>query len=515
MQKSRTEYSILNIMTGLGGYMVNTVLGIVCRIIFTRCLNADYLGISGLFGNILSMLSLAELGIGSAIVYALYKPLATGDKEKIASLVKFYGTAYKIIGIVVAAIGIVLMPFLDVIITSPPDIKENLYIIYAIYIFNTASTYFFSYRTSLLMAAQQNYIVTGLNYIITILQSVIQMAVLLLTKEYYTYLIIQSIGTFVYNFTISHIAVKKYPFIKGKNIARLPKKERRGLIGNIRALTIWKISSLLVNSTDNIIITYFSGLISVGLTSNYTLLSGTLNTLIQQLFSGVSASVGNHNALEDDDSKFEMFSFLNLMNFWLFGWGALGILFCSTGIVSLLFGEKYALSTPVVFTIALNFFMVGIQSAVWTYKNTLGIFRQGRYMLFATAALNLIFSIWLGKICGLFGIFIATAIARACTNQWYDPYAVFKYGLKKEPSLYFKKLAQYVIIITLCGVICFAIGNLLRFNLIIDTIFRILLCSVVFNGIFLGLYRKTKEFAKFKEIFKRVINKLFSRIKSN
>ena len=199
-KKSRTEYSVLNIVTGLGGYAVNTVVGLVCRMIFTRTLSAAYVGVSGLFTNILTMLSLAELGIGSAIVYALYKPLATDDREKIASLVHFYGKCYQTIGIVVAAIGIIVMPFLDLLITEQPNIKESIYLIYGIHLFNTASTYFFSYRSSLLMAAQQNYIVTGTNYAITIGQSILQMIWLATTHEYIGYLLIQSIGTFIYNF---------------------------------------------------------------------------------------------------------------------------------------------------------------------------------------------------------------------------------------------------------------------------------------------------------------------------
>ena len=162
--RSRTEYSILNIITGLGGYATNTILGLICRMVFTRTLSAEYLGISGLFTNILTMLSLAELGIGSAIVYALYKPLAENNKEKIASLVQFYGKCYRIIGVIVATVGVALMPFLGLLIKEQPAIKESLYLIYAIYLFNTASTYFFSYRSSLIAAAQQNYIVTGINY---------------------------------------------------------------------------------------------------------------------------------------------------------------------------------------------------------------------------------------------------------------------------------------------------------------------------------------------------------------
>ena len=153
------------------------------------------------------------------------------------------------------------------------------------------------------MADQQNYIVTGLNYIVTILQSIIQMGYLLLTKEYMGYLIIQTIGVFTYNLIISHIANKKYPYIKNKNILPLDKNEQKSLTSNIKALTIWKLSSLLVNNTDNIIITYFSGLATVGISSNYTLLSNTLNSLLNQIFNGISASVGNYNAIESNEKK--------------------------------------------------------------------------------------------------------------------------------------------------------------------------------------------------------------------
>ena len=134
--RSRSEYSIINILTGFGGYFLNTILGYICRIVFVRCLNADYLGINGLFTNILSILSLAELGIGSAIGYALYRPLAERDEEKITSLMCFYGKSYKIIGIVVAIFGLLMMPFLNLIITSPPNISENIYIIYLLYLFH-------------------------------------------------------------------------------------------------------------------------------------------------------------------------------------------------------------------------------------------------------------------------------------------------------------------------------------------------------------------------------------------
>ena len=189
-ERSRTEYSLINILTGFVGYGINTVLGFICRIVFVRCLSADYLGVSGLFSNILTMLSLAELGISSAIIYALYKPIAEKNEKRITSLMHFYAKAYRIIGTVVAIVGLIMLPFLDVIIREPPAIKENIYLIYLMYLANTVISYFFSYRGSLLTAMQRNYIVIGYNYIITIVQSVVQMIFLLVTHELYRWLVV-------------------------------------------------------------------------------------------------------------------------------------------------------------------------------------------------------------------------------------------------------------------------------------------------------------------------------------
>lgn len=513
MEKSRTYYSILNVTTGILGYIVNTILGFICRIVFVRCLASDYLGINGLFTNILTMLSLAELGIGSAIVFALYKPLAENDKDKIASLVKFYGQAYKIIGIVIGIIGLCILPFLNFIIREQPNIKESITLIYLMYLFNTASTYFFSYRSSLLMAAQQSYIVTGLNYIVTITQSIVQMIYLLLTKEYYGYLIIQTIGTFIYNFSVSKIAVKKFPYIIGDDIKPINKIEKKKLVTNIRDLTLYKISGLLVNSTDNIIITYFKGLSISGITSNYTLFTSTLTSLLNQIFNGINSSIGNHNALSDDKEKEKMFNNVNLINFWLFGWATIGIIFVSSDLVKLCFGSDYVMSMEIPFVLALNVYMVGMQNAVWTYKNTLGIFHYGRFVQMITALLNIVFSIILGKMWGVFGILFASAIARGFTNTWYDPYCIYKYGFHSKPIRYLKRYIYYLIVLILDGLLCYWICNKLSFGIFFNIICKVMVCSVITNLIFYLSFKSTEEFVYLKNMFKRILDTLQRKIK--
>ena len=508
MNKSRTTYSLINIFVSIGGYILNTLMGFICRMVFVRCLPAEYLGINGLLSNVLYMLSLAELGIGTAIVFALYKPLAEDDKDKIASLMKFYGFAYRIIGITVAIIGIVLIPFLDFIVGDTSNIKENFYVIYGFYLFNTCLTYFFSYRSSLFVAAQRNYVQSGLSYVITTAQSIVQIGYLLIFHEYFGYLIIQTIGTIVFNIVISQWAKKDYPYIVGGNIKPLKKEEKKSLFKNIKALTVSKISEMLVNGTDNIIITYFSGLVTVGAASNYTLLSSTLASITNQLFGGLTGSVGNLNAIENEEKKYSFFKILQTANFFIYGWATMGIVFVSSDLVGLFFGENFTLDENIPLVLGLNFYLVTMQNAVSTYRSTLGLFKYGQYTLVFTAVFNLLFSFILGKVWGLFGIYIATFIARVLTNAWYIPYAVFKYGLKRSPWDYFKMFFTFTAIIIVDGVICYFICNLIDFSYFVNAILKIIVCSMVSLGMFWLCFHKTVEYeclkAKIKELFRKI-----------
>lgn len=493
-KRSRTTYSIMNIFASFAGYGLNILLSFICRMIFTRFLAEEYLGINGLFSNIISMLSLAELGIGTAIGYSLYKPVANDDKTKIATLMQFFGKAYKVIGLVVGIVGVCMLPFLNLIIREKPDIPENLYVIYLLYLFSTASSYFFSYRSTILIAYQRNYVVVSISYIIVIIQNILQMLVLVLTKKFILYLVIQVLCTYITNICISWKAKKDYPFIDDKNSPPITKEEKKGLITNVRALTVTKLAGILVNNTDNIVITYFNGLVTTGAASNYTLLSGTLTSLVGQLFSSLTASIGNLNATESDERKYEFFSILNLANFWFYGWGAIGIAVVSSDIVELCFGSNYVLDWTIPVIIAINFYVVGMQNAVWSYKSTLGLFRHGQYLLLVTAAINIVGDIILGKQYGVFGIFLATVIARLLTNVWYDPYAVFKYGLKRNPYQYFVQYIKYALVLVMTAVICIGVCNYIAVSLPLQVVAKVVVCTIVPNGVFVLVFGRTSEF---------------------
>ena len=508
-EKSRSDYTILNIVSGLGGYAINFVLGLVCRMVFACVFTAEYFGVSGLFSNVLNMLSLAELGITNAIVYALYKPLANDDKPKIASLMHFYGRCYRIIAIVVLVIGLAIMPLLNVIIREKPDIDENIYLLYLISLFNTVSAYLFVYRNSLLSAAQKSYIVNVVSNIAVVFQSLIQIVLMLTVGDnYILYLLVISVSAILTNIVNSEIAKKQYPCIKNKKVLPLDKDEKKSLSRNVRALAINRIGGLLINSTDNIITTFFEGLATTGLASNYMLFSNNINSILNTLFTSANASIGNHKALQREEENYKLFKSLNLANFWLYGLAAIGIFVVSTDAVELMFGANYKLPIEIPFIIAVNFYMVGMQKAVWSYNNIYGIFRPGRYLVLLTATINIVMSILLSQYWGLFGILLASAISRACTNTWYSPYALFKHGFKLSSKSYFTKYIVYIIILVATGVACYALSLLLHFSLIVNVILKTLICIVIPNIVFFIIFRKTEEFKLLLGFVDNVLKKI-------
>lgn len=513
-EKTRSEYATLNIITGLGGYIVNFLVGIVSRMVFTRVFSAEYLGITGLFSNVLGMLSLAELGIGSAIVYALYKPLAENNEGKIASLVKFYGKCYRVIAVVVLVIGLAVIPFLDLIITDPPAIKEDLRILYLISLFNTVSGYFFAYRHSLLQAAQKTYIINITSNVITVVQNIVQIMLMLFVGEYIVYSLVIAFFSMLTNLIVAEIAKRHYPYIKGKKAAPLEKQEKKSIAANVRALTIDRIGALLVNSTDNIIITNLSGLIQTGIASNYTMLSTSINTILEIVFRSVNASVGNHNATNDTESRLRLFKAINLANFWMYAWAAIGFFVVSTDVIRLMFGESYQLPLSVAFIIALNMYMVGMQNAVWTYRNTLGLFRYGRYLVLLTAAINLVVSIALGKVWGVFGILAGSAISRALTNTWYSPYSLYKYGFGMSVKKYYLRYLGFLVLLVVTGGVCWGICSVIELSSLMATIIiKIIVCSLIPNAFFLAVFSKGESLGILKDFVLRFVNKITAKLK--
>ncbi len=511
---SRLSNSIKNISFGLIAQLLQMILGFVSRTIFIKYLAVEYLGVNGLFSNILSLLSLTELGITSAILYSLYKPLAEKDERKLAGLVNFFAKVYRNIALVIAVIGLSLIPFLHQIVENPPlQLEKDLILIYLLFLFNTVSSYFLQYKASILHADQKSYEVSKNNIFIFLLQNTLQILVLVLFQNFILYLIIQSVMQLFGNIMISRKVSILYPFLTKYKSETIDAETKSKIYSNVKSTGIVKVSGLLVNSTHNIILNYFSGLVMVGLLSNYNLLIGLASGVIMQVFANIRGSIAHINVTESHEKKVATFNTINFANFWIYGWVAVGIIFLLNDFIQIWIGSKYVLSIWAVVALALNFYMLGMQNAVWTFKSTFGIFKEGRYVVFFTALINLILAFWLGSIFGLEGILFATAIARLVTNCWYDPYLVYKIALQLNPIEYLKKYTFYIVIIAVTIAILFGLNVFLPKTNFLIFIVKVLLCLIIPNIVIYLFCKNTAEYSGLASLIKAMLQKIIGKYK--
>jgi O-antigen/teichoic acid export membrane protein len=504
MSQSRVQKSIYNMITGVIGQVIVLVTGFVVRTVFIRSLGSTYLGISGLFGNILNILSFAELGIGQAIIFSLYKPIAEHDEDKICSLMNLYKQVYHALFWIVLVLGVLILPILPFIIN---DIETIPYIriIYVMYVFNSASSYLFIYKNAFLTANQQNYISTLISYGFSFGTSIIQIIALVVFKNYLLYLGIQISSTIINNIVVAHKVDKLYPFLKRKNISKLDSGEFNTIKNNVKALVIYKIGTLSLNSTDNILISKFVGLVTVGLYSNYLLISQSVTGFLATIFSNLTASIGNLNASESKERQQFMFNVINLATFWLYGVVAI----CIYNLIDLFIGEcwlgeNYILGRSSSFIIAFNIYIAGMLFAPFNYRQTMGLFVEGKVRPIISALENVIVSIILGKYFGLNGILWGTAITRLTTNAWYDPYVVCKKGLKVNPFRYFMDYIIKLVILFMTGALCECAINFIMINGIVGWLIKAAITFILCNLIFFAFYCKTKEFKYLLNIAKNM-----------
>lgn len=442
-EKSRTEYSAHNTTVGLISRIIAIICGYVVRIIFTHVLSETYVGINGLFTNILSILSLSEMGIESAIAYALYKPIAENDKEQQRAIIALYKKLYIGVAAFVFATGLMVVPFLDVIIKDFRDI-DDIYHIYILYLINSAISYLLVYKKTLLDAHQKKYIGVSVRAISWVIQDIVQIVILLMTKNFILYLYVYIITTILSNYYISKRADREYPFIKEKQTEPVADETKKDIVKNIKAMFMHQFGNVVVNNTDNLLISFFVGIISVGCYSNYYLVIGSVRQVLNEAVDGISASVGNLGVTSDTEHIKKVYKAALFFNHWVFGLSAVCIFELISPFVELSFGEQYVFHYSIVFILCLNFYIQGIEKASNIFHNSLGLFWFDRYKSIIEAVLNLGISILLAPSFGVFGIFTGTTISTVLTTLWVEPYVIYKYEFKESPVKHFGRMLVYI-----------------------------------------------------------------------
>lgn len=501
-QSSRINNAFKNVSLGSILQIVALIMSFVSRTFFVKILGNDYLSCDGLFSNVLTILSFTELGIGSAIIYSLYKPIAESDYEQIGKLMNLFATAYRYITVIIAAIGVCIIPALRVIINDVPDVQESITLIYCLFLANTIASYIYGYKRSFLIANQENYIVLSIQQVCNLLKLVLQILFLVLTHDYILYLIINIFATLVSNVISTRIADKKYPWIRLYEKEKLLKDERKPVFSNIFSIAQYKLGAVILNGTDNIIISAFIKTSYVGLYSNYNLIINAVSQIINQACGGLQATIGNHNVESDEKHRYDVFKKLYFISFWSFGFFSVSLcVLLNPFIGDVWLGKDYLLDQSVVVALAVSFYVNVINTIPSTYRTTLGFFKEARFCPIMASVLNIALSIIFAKIIGLSGVFWATIIARFFTFNIIDPVIVFRHGFRLRPIKYFTSFAGYSFIL----VVDYCLTNYAVSAVTIDGfggfIVKILLDVIVCNGVLLLFLFKMPTF---KEVLKTV-----------
>lgn len=517
MKSSRIENSLKNVSSGIVVYMVNIIFQFVNRLLFLKFLDVEYLGINGLFSNVLSMLNIAELGIAGAMVYALYKPLKDNNTEEIKSILLLYKKLYRAVGSFVLIAGIITTQFLHIFInTSDVSNISHLKLYFILYVLDSGVSYFLSYKRSIILCNQQSYIISITNLIRIVLTNVLQIALIAITHNYFIYLLVKVICTLGENVLISHIADKKFPFIK-ENSVMLDRELSQKIRKNIFAMSMHKIGTVVVFGTDNIIISKVVSLAATGLYSNYTLITNAAASLLTQIFTGITASVGNLLVDERDDKEkfvFQTFKNIFFMNFCIYYVVSVGIFVCMQNFIAIWIGEQFLLTQNVLLCIVISFFSLGIRKTVLVFKDAGGLFWNDRYKPLLEALSNLIFSIPLAIKFGIVGTIIGTIITNILVAGLIEGYVTYKYLFKKKVFSYLLLEGKYYIITIFSLLITGYISNMCSTYSVLTFIIRFI-TSIVFAGfIIIIIFHKTNEFKYLEQIMIGILNQLKTKIKS-
>ncbi len=504
MISSRVQKSKVNFAVAAVCQLVTTLLSFVTRGLFVNVLSTNYLGISGLFTSVLTILSLAELGIGNAMVYSLYRPIHDKDTYMISYYMNLFKKAYIIIVIGVVILGFAIIPFLHYFVKSPEGVTESIYTIYLFFLANSAISYLLAYKRSIIYADQKSYVITASTTVTHILQLAFQYIILLYTKNYLLYLAIQIIMTLVTNAIVSIYVNKNYEIGKIRFTKYDRREEREKFLKNLKSLSISKIAGVVNSSADNIITTQIISLTAVGYASNYYLVINAISHFVSNTMSGLTGSIGNLNADNDIKNREKVFNELFVATYAVYYIICSSIFALINPLIYWWLGPQYIFSNYVVAAIVLNIYIAGINYPSYVFRTTSGYFKEATKFYVASAILNIALSVLFGKLWGLAGIYVATSVARLMTSEISDGYYGVKYGACSKPKTYFIKYYLFLFLIIANSVLNYFLVSRIPIGgfcgLIIKSVTSVIFCTTTC----LLIIGFTKSF---RSLIERFINK--------
>ncbi len=453
---NRTKQSALNTSVNISFAVVNGFLTFALNAAFIRLLGLEYAGINSLFSSVLNILNIADLGIGNAILYRLYKKIATDDQEGIDLLITTYKRLCYVIATIIALAGMCCLPFLDDLVKEQPSFPEPLWALFIIVLVNSVATQAFNFTGQMLVARQEQYIKTIILYLCKFATTGLQLLLLFLYKDIYLYLTIALLMTFIRNIIYATVVKKRYK-VNWDSKEHLGRPERDSLIKDTGSLAFYKICRTIDVSIDTFLITKFVAIATTAIYGSINLLVSFIEECFGNVNDGMIASIGDLYARDEKKQVSKVFYQSMHMTFLVFGVLSLMLVALLSPFVHWWIG--YTLSDICIYMIVVNFFMAMFGNHVANFRNSMGIFKKGWKRPFFTALFNLFFSVLLVLRYGLIGTLLGTAIARILTLHWYDPWIVCKYGFDEKPMKYYVRFVAYIVIVFALSILFIFIKN--------------------------------------------------------
>lgn len=501
---SRIQNAMVNTFFGFCVKLYQTLVPFVMRTVMLHTIGIGYLGLNGLFSSVLQILSISELGISSAIVYSMYEPAAKHDTGKLSAILRLYRILYMIIGVTIFAFGAAMIPFLPKLVSGdvPPDI--NIYVLYMMYLVSTMLSYSaFSYRSSLLEAHQCNYVINKISLITMTVQFTLQITFLLLFKNYYLYIVTQFVVQLVNQFVVYLTVKKRYPDIKPEG--KIEKQMMHDIFHKVKGLLFGRISSVILNASDTVVISMFMGLTALAIYQNYFFILTSIINFISSILAGSMAGIGNSLVTETKEKNYKDFRRFTFLMSWIVCICTNCFLLLFQPFMKIWMGEDKMLSMGMVVLFCLYFVIFMYNKLFNVYKDAAGLWYEDRFRPLVTSLANLGMNLCFIRCIGLYGVIASTVLSILCIGIPWLLRNLFQLLFHRSAGQYLKELGKYVAVtLASCGISFFLTRGLYGEGLIGLVLYGIVAVAVPFC-MYLIIFRKNAYFKETINLAKRLL----------
>ena len=511
-KKTRTEYSMRNSMVAFVCKILVLIFAYASRIVFIRVLDVASTGAYGLFNNILIIFSLNSLGIDTALAFMLYIPLAEKDKLKQQVLIRAFRHVHLMIGAIVTVASAVLYFMLPVFSAESAEIP-NIGLIFWLFAGNVILGYVQSHKQIILLADQQNYINDLFESGQMILQYIIQIVILLTTQSFVLYSLVFFIMIIPKNLLSAAYTTRRYPHLKERVKASLDPREKVIMRKNIWAILIRRSGIQLLQFTDTLILSGTFGLLTMARYANYSLILTSVRQLVEKLVTGIMGSVGNLGVTTEKDKVEDVFNASLMLTCIFYGIVSIALFVVLGPFIEMSFGNVYVFSVEITLVLCINLYIKGIRVVTNVFRNSLGLFRQARYMGFLEAAVNVGFSLGAIALFGEVGIFIGTTLCMLSVPVWLEPLALYRDYFKKSLWYYFLRLGAYSLVIAVCWAASSFACGFIGGPLLLQFVLKGVVSEVISIALIILFFHPTKEFKLIKSSGLSILKKKIKKAK--